>query len=166
MVDYLLEHGALEEAHDSRVRLQVPDDAGAVVAGGDCLGVCLVDLDVGHSASVLLEGSLHDLGLLADAPDPDFSLHASRDYALAVVGGGEGGDSVVVGVVDGVEELARLGEEGADLAVVPAREDALAVVHELDAEALEAWDLNAQQLLASLHVPHSDVVQRAGGEQL
>ena len=73
---------------------------------------------------------------------------------------------MVVGVVDRVEQLAALGEEGAHLAVAPAGEDAAAVVHELDTVALEAWYLNAEQLLARLGVPYTDVVDRAGGEQV
>ena len=68
---------------------------------------------------MLLEGSLHNLSLSSNAPDTDFSFLSSRDQVVAVVGGGEGGDSVVVGVVDSVEKLSGLGEEGTDLTVVP-----------------------------------------------
>lgn len=54
VVDDLLEHRRLEETHDSSVIDDVPDDAGAVVGGGDGLGVVLIDLDIRNSASVLL----------------------------------------------------------------------------------------------------------------
>ena len=84
------------------------------------MGVVVVNLNISDSASVLLEGGLHDLGLVADFPDPNFAFHTSRDDALAVVGGHQGGDSMVVSVVNGIEELARLGQEGPNLAVIPA----------------------------------------------
>ena len=58
------------------------------------------------------------------------------------------------------------GQEGADLAVRPAGQNAAAVVHELDGEALEAWDLDAEELLPGLGVPDSDVVDRARREQV
>lgn len=142
-----LEHGGLEEAHDTGVRLDVPDDARAIVRGGDGVGVGLVDLNIRDSASVFLEGSLHDLGLSSDSPDSDFSFHSSGDNVVAVVGGGEGGDSMVVGVVDGVEELSRLGEEGTDLTVVPSRDDALTVGHEAAGVAFKSGNLNTEELL-------------------
>jgi len=104
-----LEHSRLEEAHDASVRLDVPDDARAIVRSRHGVGVVLVDLNIRDSASVLLEGSLHDLSLSSDSPDSDFSFHSSGDDVIAVVGRGESGDSVVVGVVNGVEKLARLG---------------------------------------------------------
>jgi hypothetical protein len=68
------------------------------------LGVFLVNLDIRNSASVLLERSLHDLGLSSDSPDSNFSLHTSGDDLLAIAGSGNRGDTVVVGIVDGEEE--------------------------------------------------------------
>ena len=69
------------------------------------MGVLLVDLDVRDSASVLLEGSLHDLGLSSDSPDSDLALHASRDNLLAIVGSSDGSHTVVVSIVDSEQEL-------------------------------------------------------------
>ena len=65
---------------------------------------------------------------------------------------------MVVGIVNSVEELTRLGKESADLAVIPSGDDALAISHEANGVALEAWDLNSEELLTGLHVPHTDVV--------
>lgn len=158
VVEDLLKHGRLEEALDSSVVDDVPDDGGTVVGGRDGLVVLLVDLNVGNAASVFLEGSLHDLRLGSDPPDSDFSFHASGDDSLTVVGGHDGGDTVVVGVVDGVQEFARLGEEGADLTVVPSGNNALSVGHELDGVALKSGNLNSEKLLTSRGVPHADVV--------
>ena len=84
MIEDLLEHGRLKEAHASGVVDDVPNDGGSIVGGGNGLGVILVDLDVGNSSSVLLKRSLHDLSLSANSPDSDFTLHASRDNLLAV----------------------------------------------------------------------------------
>ena len=55
---------------------------------------------------MLLKRGSHDLGLLADLPDTDFTLHATRDDARAVVGWGQSSDTVVVSVVDGIEKTA------------------------------------------------------------
>jgi len=161
-----LEHGGLKEAHDTGVRLDVPDDAGAIVRRRDGVGVVLVDLNIRNSASVFLEGSLHDLSLSADSPDSNFTFHSSGDDVVAVVSGGEGGNSVVVGVVDGVEKLTGLGEEGTDLTVVPSRNDALTVSHEGTSVALKSGNLNSEELLARAGVPDTDVVDGASSEEL
>jgi len=166
VVNNLLEHGWFEEAHHASVALDVPNNAGAVKAGRDSLSVSLVDADVSNAATVLLERSLHNLGLLTDSPDADLTLHTSRDEALAVSGGCECGNSVVVGIINSVEELAWLGKESADLSIVPTTDNALSISHELDWEALKAWDLDSEELLAGLHVPNTDVVERAGCEKL
>ena len=166
VVKNLLEHGGLEESHHSGLVDDVPNDARAIVGGGNSLGVLLVDLDVADSSSVLLERALHDLSLSANSPDSNFSLHSTGHDLLAVLGASNGGDSVVVSVVDGEQQLSRLWEESSDLAIVPAGEDGLSVRLEEHAEALEAWHLNSQELLAGLGVPDSDVVEGAGGEEL
>lgn len=114
---------------------------------------------------MLLKGSFHDLSLSANSPDSDFTFHTSSDKALAVVSWADGSDSVVVCVVDGVEQLSRLGQESSDFSVVPAGDDALSVAHKENAVALEAWYFNSKQFLASLCVPHADVGHRAGSEQ-
>jgi len=46
VVEHLLEHGGLEEAHDSGIVNDVPDDARAIVGGRNGLGILTVDLDV------------------------------------------------------------------------------------------------------------------------
>lgn len=57
-------------------------------------------------------------------------------------------------------------QEGSDLSIVPTREDGLSIRLEEHAVAFKAWHLNSEELLSSLGVPHSDVVKRAGGEEL
>ena len=79
---------------------------------------------------MFLKRALHNLCLARNSPDADLTLLATRDDSLAVVGGDERSDAVVMGVVDGVEELAGLWEESADLTIRPTRDDALAVGHE------------------------------------
>jgi hypothetical protein len=108
VVDELLEHSRLKQAHDASVSLQVPDDARAIVRGRNCLRVLLVDSNVVDTAAVFLERRLEDLGLHADPPDADFTLHAAGDNALAVTGGPKRGHTVVMGVVYCIEQLARL----------------------------------------------------------
>lgn len=85
--------------------LQVPNNARSIEGRRHCLFV-LAYSDVANSSSVFFKGSFHDLSLRANLPDPHFSFHTSRDDSLAVVGKSESGYSMVVSVVDHVEELA------------------------------------------------------------
>jgi hypothetical protein len=73
---------------------------------------------------------------------------------------------VIVSIIDCIEEFARLGKEGTDLAIIPSGDDALAVSHKLNREAFKPWDLNSEKLLTCLHVPDTNVVKRAGSEEL
>jgi hypothetical protein len=72
---------------------------------------------------------------------------------------------VVVCVVDCVEELSRLGQEGSDLTIIPTGDDGLSITGEVDTVAVEAWNLNSEEFLSSLGVPDSNVIQRAGGKE-
>jgi len=99
---------------------QVPNDAAAIVGGRHGLRVGFVDLDFVDSATVFLKGGLHNLGLSSDFPDADLALLTSGDDSLAVVGWHQGGDTVVVGVINCVEQFAGAGQERTDLAIRPA----------------------------------------------
>ena len=70
------------------------------------MGVVLVDSDVSDAATVLLQGSCHDLGLHADLPDTHFTLHTSGDDTGAIVGWRQSRNAVVVSIIDGVEKSA------------------------------------------------------------
>jgi len=166
MVGDLLEHGGLKEAHDSSAVDNIPDDGGSIIRGADSLGVVGVDLDLRDTGSVLLQGSFHNLGLAANSPDSDLTFVTTRDDLLAITSAGKCGNSVIVSIVDSVEELTRLRQESSDLSVVPTGQDGFAIMREEGAEALEAGNLNSQKLLSGLGIPDTDVVQRAGGEQL
>ena len=102
MIKNLLEHGGLKQAHASSVVDDVPNDGGTIIRGGNSLSVVLVDLDVRDSSSVLLERSLHDLSLSTNSPDSDFTFHTTRNNFLAVVSSSNSGNTVVVGIVDGI----------------------------------------------------------------
>jgi hypothetical protein len=102
MVQNLLEICGLEEAHNSSVLLEIPNDAGSIGGSGNCISVCVIDFDVINSASMFLQAGFHCLSLSSDLPDSHFSLHSSGDNPCAAAGGGEGGDTVVVCVIDGI----------------------------------------------------------------
>jgi len=106
MVDDLFEHGGFKQAHDAGSCHDVPNDAGAVVGGGDSLGVVGVDANIRDATTVLLKGRLHNLSLVADLPDADLTFHATGDDAGAVVCWCQSGNAVVVCIVDGVEQTA------------------------------------------------------------
>lgn len=107
---------------------------------------------------MLLEGSLHDLSLVSNFPDTDFSLHTSGDDSLAVRSWCKSSYTVVMGVVNGVQETTRLWEESSDLSITPSRENTLSISHKLDAVAFKAWDLNTEKLLSGLGIPHTNVI--------
>ena len=106
MVHDRLEHGRFKQGHDTVSSHDIPDDAGAILRGGNSLAVSCIDADVSDASSVLLERGSHDLGLHANLPDAHLTLHAATNDALAVVCWGQGCYTVVVRVVDGVEETA------------------------------------------------------------
>ena len=106
MVHDRLEHGRFKQGHDAVSSHDIPDDARAILRGGNSLAVGCVDADIGDASSMLLERGGHDLGLLADLPDAHFTFHAATNDALAVVCWGQGCYTVVVRVVNGVEETA------------------------------------------------------------
>ena len=59
-----------------------------------------------------------------------------------------------------------MGQESTDLAIIPAGEDAAAIVHELNGKALKAWHLDTEKLLTGGRVPDTDVVNGACSEQI
>ena len=107
---------------------------------------------------MLLEGGLHDLSLVTDFPDTDFSLHTSRDNSLAVSSWSKGSYTVIVRVIDGVEETTRLREESSDLSITPSRENTLSISHEFHTEALEPWDFDTEELLSCGGIPDTNIV--------
>lgn len=115
---------------------------------------------------MFLHRSFHDLCLASNSPNSNFSLHASGHDLVARVSQGQGGDSVVVRVIDSVEEFSTLGQEGANLTVGPSGNKAFAVVHEASDEALKAGHFDSQKLLSCLGVPYSDIIHRGGSEKL
>ena len=115
---------------------------------------------------MLLQGTFHDLGLAADSPDSDFTLITTRNDFLAVASASQSSDSVVVSIVDGVEEFSRLRQESSDLAIIPSRKNRLSIMSKEDAEAFKSGNLNSQKFLSGLGIPDTNVIQRAGGKQL
>lgn len=159
VVEDLLEHARFKHAHHASVVHNVPDDGRAIIRGRNSLGIIVVDFDGRNSRAMLFHGTFHNLSLSADPPNADLTLLATRDDLLVVRGGANGSDAVVVGIVDGIEQFTRLRQESANLTIVPAGENGLAVVGEEDAVALEAGNLDSEELLSGLGVPHADVIE-------
>ena len=111
MEDNLFEQRRFEQADDSAVAIQIPDNAATVAARADCLIVVLADLNRPDSSTVFLERGLHRLGLLADLPNTHLAFAASRKNLLAVSSCSDSRYSVMVGIVDDIEDLTRLGKE-------------------------------------------------------
>ena len=66
-------------------------------------------MDAPDSSSMFLHWGFHDLSLFSYLPDSDFSFGASWYDSLAVGCGGNGGNSVDMGITDTVHELSGLG---------------------------------------------------------
>ena len=65
---------------------------------------------------------------------------------------------MVVCIVNGIEKFSRLRQEGSDLTIVPTGENGLAIGHEFDSVAFEAWYFDSEELLSGLGIPHTDVI--------
>ena len=65
---------------------------------------------------------------------------------------------MIVCVIDGVVEFSRLWKECSDFTIIPSRENALSIGHELDGVALEAWNFDSEKFLSSLGIPNTDIV--------
>ena len=126
----------------------------------------MANANISDTTTMLLEGGSHDLSLVSDLPDADLTLHTTGDDTLAIVSWVQGGNTVVMGVVDRVEKLAGLRGESTHLAITPTGKDGTTVAHEFNTEAFEAWHFDSEQLLSRSGVPHTDVVDGAGGEEL
>mmetsp|Transcript_45807 Transcript_45807/g.81863 ORF Transcript_45807/g.81863 Transcript_45807/m.81863 type:complete len:322 (+) Transcript_45807:265-1230(+) len=157
--------------------IQVPNDAGAVIRGSHAVGIVGPHANGIHGGLVLLHAGLHHLRVPAQLPHPHLRVRTTSDQTPVVVADCQGSHSGkvstdalhpldLVGIIDDIQQLARLGAKGTDLAVTPPADDALPVRGEANAIALEVLDLDPQQLLACAGIPDTDVMVRAGGEQL
>ena len=142
----------------------VPDDAGAIGGGGDDLGAAVLQRDGVDGVAVVLHGRHHGLRVVPEVPHAHHALLPAAEHEAAVLVARDGGHGLVVGVVDDKHEVARLGREGADLAVRPAAEDGLPVGLEADALAVEVGHHDAEQLPAGLDVPDADLAAAGGGK--
>ena len=106
MVNDLLEHGRLEEAHNAVSSYDVPNNARAVVRGRNSLSIVLVDSDVRDTATMLLQRCSHDLGLHTNLPDSHFTFHTSGHNTCAVIGWLQSSNAVVMCIVDCIKKTA------------------------------------------------------------
>ena len=115
---------------------EVPDDGAAVGARTDALAVVGAQREGVHGTLVLLHGRQHRLRLGSDAPDADEPFDAAGHNLPAAAAPANRGH-LLVSVVDGVHQTARLRCKDANLTVGPAGQDAAAVRHEGHALALD-----------------------------
>jgi hypothetical protein len=165
MIEDLLEHGRFEEAHDSGIADDVPDNARSIEGGRNGLVVIFVNANAWNSTSVFLKWNIHDLGLSSNSPYSDFTFHTSRDNLLAITGSTDGSGSVVMCVVDGKEKFSWLWKERSDLTITPSWKNWFSISCEENAVALKSWNLDSKKFLSSLGVPNSNIIHTAGGEK-
>mmetsp|Transcript_119080 Transcript_119080/g.299486 ORF Transcript_119080/g.299486 Transcript_119080/m.299486 type:complete len:373 (+) Transcript_119080:45-1163(+) len=77
VIDDRLEERGLKEAEAPGLRVEVPDDTGAVSRSGHRLRIVPAKLDAVHAVPVLLQRRIHCLGLPTYPPDPHLALHAA-----------------------------------------------------------------------------------------
>jgi len=87
---------------------------------------------------MLLQGTIHDLCLSTNSPDSHFTFHTSGYNFLAIISSTQGGNTVVVSIVNGIKKLSRLWKEGSDLSIIPSGQDALTILGEVEAVAFKA----------------------------
>jgi hypothetical protein len=80
----LFEGSRLEQAEKPCSTLKIPYNARSITASTHGLRIVLTYLDTPDSASMLLHRGLHDLSLLADSPDTNFTLSTSRNNSFSV----------------------------------------------------------------------------------
>merc|ERR1719440_2165530 len=103
-----------DERSLARLRLQIPQVDGAVLARRNEMRVVVKEANRSDRACVLLE--VDDHLPRASLPHPHLALLTAGDEELAVVAALDGDASPTVAVVDGPQLLAILGIVGADLA--------------------------------------------------
>mmetsp|Transcript_1749 Transcript_1749/g.3878 ORF Transcript_1749/g.3878 Transcript_1749/m.3878 type:complete len:310 (-) Transcript_1749:784-1713(-) len=166
VVHQILEHRGFKQAQRSGSGGQIPDNTGPIGRSRHSLRVVLPQANAPDPPAVLFHRSLHGLRLGSNSPHSHFPLHAARHDLPAVACRRNGRYPVLVGVVDHVQQPTALGQERPDLPVGPPRDDLAAVSHEVDAMALHVGDLDSQQLLAGLGIPHPNVRHRARRKHL
>lgn len=156
----LLESCWFEQAKESCVIFQVPNNTWSVTACWNSLWVVFVDLDWPNTASVFFQWGFHDLSLLGDSPNSDLTFSTAWNDSVAICSCSYRRASVIMSVIDDVKQFTRLGQEGSDLTITPSWDDWLSIMHEKYAVALKAWDLNSQEFLSVFGIPDSDFVDR------
>ena len=73
---------------------------------------------------------------------------------------------MVMSIIDCVEEFSRLWEESSNLAIIPSRNNALSISHKFDTVTFKAWNFNSKELLSSLSIPNTDIVDGCCGEEV
>lgn len=84
--DCLLEGGRLEQAQNSGMWFDIPDDSGAIPTRTHSLCVFFVDLNWPDPSPVLLHAGFHSLCLFGDPPNSDFSFCSPWNYSLSIDG--------------------------------------------------------------------------------
>ncbi len=99
----LLEGGWFEKTEKSCVGFKVPNDAWTIAAGWNGLRIVLVDLDWPNSASVFFKWGFHDLGLLWNFPDSNFTFSTTWNDSCTIWSCCYCCASVIVGIIDDIK---------------------------------------------------------------
>ncbi len=76
-----------------------------------------------------LHAGFHDLAVVVDGPHAHHALLTPTDDTGAVRGAADGSHSPLVRIVDGVQQLPTLRPKSTDLAITPATDDTLPILH-------------------------------------
>ena len=96
-----------------------------------------------------LHASLHDLAVVVNGPHAHHALLATTDDAAAVRCTADGSHSPLVGVMDGVQQLATLWTKSTNFAIAPPTDDALTILH--STEGLSCWSEHGEDAQSFLH---------------
>ncbi len=154
----LFEGRSLEHAQKTRVFFKVPYNAWTIATSRNCLGIVFADLDWPDSTPMFFEWDFHDLSLFCDSPNTNLSFSTSWNYPLAIWSWGNCSASMVVSVIDDIQEFARLRKENSNLTIWPTWNDTFTIMSKRNWEALKPWNLNSKQFLPVFRIPYPNLV--------
>mmetsp|Transcript_30591 Transcript_30591/g.89388 ORF Transcript_30591/g.89388 Transcript_30591/m.89388 type:complete len:207 (+) Transcript_30591:82-702(+) len=164
MVEGAVEDRLIKQGVNSNALVEVPHDAAAVVRGRNDLRSIGAANDRIDWTSMFLDRVDHQLGIGQDLPYANLPILATAHHppfgSKIIIAGTDRQRRYLVCVSIGNHklELATLGIKGADLAIGPRRNNGGARWCNVDGIARCVGNLNAQQLLPLLGIPHPNVL--------
>ena len=139
--------------------LKVPNDARTIPTSTNCLTIFFVDLNGPNPSTMLLQRSFHNLSLLGDFPYSNLTLSSSRNNPLAIGCSSYSCASMIVSIVDNIQQFAWLWEKCSNLSIRPAWNNRLSILHKMNTKAFKSRHLYSEELLSVVGIPYPNFVK-------